>query len=150
MGIRRLIAAVALVLAAVTSAGAAERMLEPVPGAALQCSLSGNRFPPSSRSTTTKTPATRPSASFIGAEVFVPAQPGLTAEWLDRVFTSEIAVGACNFGVAKVDVEVLSDGGGFSVRISGNSEKRRRDPAPRPADGEVGACSPPRATVNAS
>jgi hypothetical protein len=60
---------------------------------------------------------------FIGAEVFVPAQPGLTAEWLDRVLTSQVAAGECNFGVRKVDVLVLSDGGGFSVRLSGESEK---------------------------
>ena len=60
---------------------------------------------------------------FRGAEVYVPAQPALTAEWLDRVLTSQVAAGECNFGVPKVDVEVLSDGGGFSVRLSGNGER---------------------------
>jgi len=55
--------------------------------------------------------------------VYVPAQPGLTAEWLDRVLTFQIAAGECNFGVSKVNVQVLSDGGGFSVRLSSHDEK---------------------------
>jgi len=123
MGIRRLIAAVALVLAAVTSAGAAERMLEPVPGAALQCSLSGNRFVSVKPLYNYEDAGYTAFRQFTGAEVYVPAQPALTAEWLDRVLTSQVAAGECNFGVRKVDVEVLSDGGGFSVRLSGDSEK---------------------------
>ena len=109
---------VALVLATVTSAGAAE----PVPGAAepAHCSLGGKDFAASVKPLYNFDDAGYAAfRQFIGAEVFVPAQPGLTAEWLDRVLTSQVASGECNFGVSKVDVEVLSDGGGFSVRLSG-------------------------------
>src|SRR4030095_8500891 len=41
---------------------------------------------------------------FRGAEIVVPAQPGLTAEWLQRVLSNQIATGACNFGVPKMNV----------------------------------------------
>jgi hypothetical protein len=109
------VVALALVFATATSAGAAE------PAA---CGLGVNNFASS------VTPLYNQEdggftafRQFIGAEVFVPAQPGLTAEWLDRVVTSQIAAGQCNFGASKVDVEVLSDGGGFSVRLSGHGEK---------------------------
>ena len=60
---------------------------------------------------------------FRGADVFVPAQPGLTGEWLERVLVSDIATGACNFGVHDVSVSVMSAGGGFSVRLSGRDER---------------------------
>ncbi len=119
---RRLIAAVALVLATVTTAGAAE----PVPGAAapVPCSLGGNNVAHSVKPLYNYEDSGYTAfRQFIGAEVFVPAEPGLTAEWLDRVLTSEVASGQCNFGVRKVDVEVLSDGGGFSVRLSGRDQK---------------------------
>jgi len=116
--IRRLIGAavVALALGTMTSADAAE------PG---QCRLGGKEFGAHS----VKPLYSYDDAGYVavrqfsGAEVFVPAQPALTAEWLDRVLTSQVAAGECNFGVRKVDVEVLSDGGGFSVRLSGDSEK---------------------------
>lgn len=122
MVIRRLIVAVALVLATVTSAGATE----PVPGAAasVQCSLGAKSFASSVKPLYNLEDAGYATfRQFIGAEVYVPAQPGLTPEWLDRVLTSEVATGKCNFGVSKVDVEVLSDGGGFSVRLSGTGER---------------------------
>ena len=60
---------------------------------------------------------------FRGAELFVPAQPGLTQEWLQRVLSYEIAAGDCNFGVRDARVSVLSDGSGFQVRISGADER---------------------------
>jgi hypothetical protein len=126
MGIRRVIFTVALGLAAATSAVAAE----PVPAAVApgQCSLGGQNVAPSVKPLYNYEDSGYTAfRQFVGAEVFVPAQPGLTAEWLDRVFTSEIAAGGCNFGVSKVHVQVLSDGGGFSVRFSGNDEKSARE-----------------------
>jgi len=131
---RRLIAAIGLMLMGGTSAGAAEAVpgvAEPAPGVAesapgvaepVHCSLSGANV------------AVKPLYSyedsgytafrqFRGAELFVPAQPGLTAEWIDRVLTSQVAAGQCNFGVPKVNIQVLSNGGGFSVRLSSNDEK---------------------------
>jgi hypothetical protein len=60
---------------------------------------------------------------FRGAEVFVPAQPGLTSEWLQRVVNFEIAAGECDFGTRNVTVSVLSAGSGFSVRIAGWNDK---------------------------
>jgi len=117
MVIRRFIAAVALALVTTMSAGAGAA--EPV-----RCSLGGKYLARSVKAFNTQEDAgysifTR----FRGAEVFVPAQPGLTAEWLDRVLTFQIAAGECNFGVPKVNVEVLSDGSGFSVRLSSMSER---------------------------
>lgn len=117
MVIRRLIvvAAVALVFMTVTPAGAAE----PAP-----CGLGGKNFAHSVKPLYSYEDAGYAAfRQFRGAEVFVPAQPGLTAEWLDRVLTSQVASGECNFGVSKVDVQVLSDGGGFSVRLSSHNEK---------------------------
>src|SRR3954451_11377444 len=60
---------------------------------------------------------------FRGAEVFVPAQPGLTNEWLQRVVTYEIAAGQCDFGTRSVTVSVLSAGPGFSVRLAGGNDR---------------------------
>jgi len=60
---------------------------------------------------------------FQGVEVFVPAQPGLTSEWLQRVLSDQVATSVCDFGVPSARVSVLSAGGGFSVRISGHNEK---------------------------
>ena len=127
--IRRLVAAaaVALMLATVTPAGAAE----PVRGAtgSPNCSLGGKDFAAHSVKPLYNNEDAGYTAfrQFVGAEVFVPAQPALTAEWLDRVLTSQVAAGECNFGVSKVDVEVLSDGGGFSVRLSGDSEQGAKE-----------------------
>ena len=120
MAVRRLIAAVALALATTISAGAGAA--EPV-----RCSLGSKYFARSVKAFNVQEDAgysifTR----FRGAEVFVPAQPGLTAEWLDRVLTFQIAAGECDFGVPKVNVEVLSDGGGFSVRLSTDSYDERK------------------------
>ena len=54
----------------------------------------------------------------------MPAQPGLTSEWLQRVLADQIAAGECDFGVPERDgVSVLSAGSGFSVRIAGHNEK---------------------------
>ena len=60
---------------------------------------------------------------FRGADVFVPAQPGLTSEWLQRVVTFEIAAGECDFGTRNVTVSVLSAGSGFSLRIAGWNDR---------------------------
>lgn len=117
MAIKRFIAAVALALVTTMSAGAGAA--EPV-----RCSLGGKYFVSSVKPYNTQEDAgysifTR----FRGAEVYVPAQPGVTAEWLDRVITYQIAAGECSFGAPKVNVEVLSDGGGFSVRLSSMSDR---------------------------
>jgi hypothetical protein len=60
---------------------------------------------------------------FRGAEVMVPAQPGLTSEWLQRVVTFEIAAGECDFGTRNVTVSVLSAGSGFSLRLAGWNDR---------------------------
>ena len=79
---------------------------------------------------------------FQGAELFVPAQPGLTNEWLQRVLTEQVATGACDFGVPSARVSVLSAGGGFSgARQRSQREGRRRDPEARRALAEVTPCA---------
>jgi hypothetical protein len=122
MVIRTIGAAVTLALAMMTSAGAAE----PVPRAAHpgQCSLADRTFIQSVKPLYSYEDAGYTAyRQFRGAEVLVPAQPGLTAEWLDRVFTSQVAAGQCDLGTSKVHVQVLSAGGGFSVRLSSDDEK---------------------------
>lgn len=58
------------------------------------------------------------SHRLAGAEVYVPAQPGLTAEWLQRTVETDIAAGRCGFTVGGVGVDVSSAGNGFSVRLT--------------------------------
>jgi hypothetical protein len=119
MVVRRFITAVAMVLAATMSAGAGAA--EPV-----RCSLGGKYFARSVKAfNTTEDAGYSIFTRFRGAEVFVPAQPGVTAEWLDRVLTFQIAAGECDFGVPKVNVDVLSDGGGFTVRLSSVRDDER-------------------------
>ena len=57
-----------------------------------------------------------------GADIYVVAQPGVTREWLQRQLESEVVTGACDFGVDRPTVDVISAGGGFTVRVSGPSE----------------------------
>ncbi len=58
-----------------------------------------------------------------GAQLYVPAQPGLTAEWLQLTLQREFArssnaggVNACSFN-SNVRIEVVSGGTGFWVRL---------------------------------
>ena len=61
-----------------------------------------------------------------GAEVRVAAQPGLTQEWLDRKLEAQVMAGICQFGAANVEVDVLSMGDEFAVRLT--SPDRRAAP----------------------
>jgi hypothetical protein len=65
----------------------------------------------------------------LGAEIYVQAQPGLTAEWLQLTLDRGIA-GArrmagsdCPLAVENVRAEVLSAGPGFTVRLIGRDSK---------------------------
>lgn len=59
-----------------------------------------------------------------GAELFVEAQPGLTAEWLWLNLARQAAamqgqgMKDCVFDIAKLQVEVVSAGPGFRVRLT--------------------------------
>ena len=53
-----------------------------------------------------------------GAEVRVAAEPGLTQEWLDRKIEAQLMAGICQFGATNVDVDVLSMGDEFAVRLT--------------------------------
>ena len=89
-----------------------------------RCSLGGRYFARSVTAyTTTETVGYSSDRQFRGADVYVPAQPGLTAEWLQRVLSYQVAAGECDFGVRDVAVSVMPAGGGFSVRLSGKDEK---------------------------
>ena len=89
-----------------------------------QCSL-GGKFPVNSvaRYTTVENAGYTTYTQFRGAEVIVPAQPGLTREWLQRVLSYQVAAGECDFGTRDVQVSVLPSGGAFSVRISGSDDR---------------------------
>ena len=92
--------------------------------AADACSLGGKYFVRTVQPFSTEENAGYASyTQFRGAELFVPAQPGLTQEWLQRVLSFQIAAGECDFGAPDAKVTVLSSGGGFSVRLAGKDEK---------------------------
>jgi hypothetical protein len=115
---RRLVVGIALALVTAVSAGARAAEIDQ------QCSVGGRYHVRSVGAYTTYVDAGYTSyTQFQGAEMFVPAQPGLTGEWLQRVLADQIATGACDFGVRNAKVSVLSSGGGFSVRVSGQNEK---------------------------
>src|SRR3954462_14547415 len=110
---------VGIALALVTAVSAGARAAE-----SDQCSVGGKYHVRSVGAYTTYVDAGYTSyTQFQGAEMFVPAQPGLTGEWLKRVLAGQIAAGACDFGVRNAKVSVLSSGCGFSVRVSGQNEK---------------------------
>jgi hypothetical protein len=114
---RTCIAAAALGLVAVTGTGVQAAQPE-------RCSLGGRYFARSVTSYVTTEDAGYTSIrEFRGAEAYVPAQPGLTAEWLQRVLSYQVATGECDFGVRDVAVSVIPAGGGFSVRVSGKDER---------------------------
>lgn len=62
-----------------------------------------------------------------GADVRVPAQPGLTQEWLQQSIERGIASGDCDFGTRRVNVSVLSAGNAFEVRLTTPDERAARD-----------------------
>ncbi len=103
----------AVVLSLVTASAIDAQAAEPA-----RCSL-GGKFPVRSVSVykTFEDAGYTQWEQFRGANVFVPAQPGLTSEWLQRVVSDEIATGVCDFGVRDVTVSVLPAGTGFSVRL---------------------------------
>ena len=114
---RRLVVGIALALVTAVSAGARAAESD-------QCTVGGKYHVRSVGRYTTYVDAGYTSyTQFQGAELFVPAQPGLTSEWLQRVLSDQVATGACDFGVRNAKVSVLSAGEGFSVRISGQNEK---------------------------
>lgn len=105
-------------LVAVTALSGGTRAAEPE-----RCSL-GDRYPVQS-----VTPyVTFEDAGYTtynqlrGAELIVPAQPGLTREWLQRVLAHQVATGACDLGAHNVAVTVLPAGAAFSVRLSGSDD----------------------------
>jgi len=119
MVVRGWVAAAVLSISAALSGGA--RANE---AASARCSL-GSRFPINSvaRWVTVENAGYTTYDQFRGAEVIVPAQPGLTREWLHRVVSYQIAAGECDFGSRDVTVSVLPAGGTFLVRIGGNDDR---------------------------
>ena len=56
-----------------------------------------------------------------GADIRVAAQPGLTAEWLERRLEAQVAAGECQFGADQVFVEVMP---GSEELVSGDQHQR--------------------------
>ncbi len=108
------------------SAGA--RASEPSAGVGGRCSL-GERYPIRTVAAfnVVQDAGYTSYKEFRGAEVIVPAQPGLTREWLQRVLTVQVADGTCDFGARDVTVSVLPAGDAFSVRLSGKDERAAGD-----------------------
>lgn len=67
----------------------------------------------------------------VGARLFVPAQPGLTAEWLQAQLAqrsgSPQAAAQCPLDVAGTSVKVQSGGPGFWVSISARDDAGARE-----------------------
>jgi hypothetical protein len=67
------------------------------------------------------------SAVLVGAQVFVPAERGLTGEWLHRELAQRLAArrsdAQCPLDVPGVRISVQSGGPGFWANISTASEK---------------------------
>lgn len=65
-----------------------------------------------------------------GAQVYVPARPGLTAEWLtlrvQRELARRSAADECGPSVRDVKVSAVSAGGGFWVVLSAKNERDAR------------------------
>ena len=114
-----MVSALALAAAVAVTVGAGARGAE-----VNRCSL-GGRFPVTSvaRYTTVENAGYTTYEQFRGAEVIVPAQPGLTREWLQRVLSYQVAAGECDFGSTDAKVSVMPAGGAFSVRISANDDR---------------------------
>jgi hypothetical protein len=124
MVVRTLVVGAVLAAMAGLSAGARAAQPEGEAGAGARCSL-GDRYPIRSVSAfNVRQDAGYTSyQEFRGAEVIVPAQPGLTREWLQRVLSVQVADGTCDLGARDVTVSVLPAGDAFSVRLSGNNER---------------------------
>jgi hypothetical protein len=116
MSVGRLIAGVVLALA--LSAPTASNAAEPS-----RCSLGNKYFVRSVVPySLTEDAGYTAYSTFLGADMFVPAQPAMTQEWLQRVLSYQVAAGECDFGAANVHVSVMSSGGGFTVRVTGANE----------------------------
>jgi hypothetical protein len=53
-----------------------------------------------------------------GADIEVAAQPGLTAEWLERRLEAQVAAGECNFGTDRAHVEVIPGSDHLLVQVT--------------------------------
>jgi len=65
-----------------------------------------------------------------GAQIYIQAEPGLTAEWLQLTLERHLAamkgsaaMPNCALGVGHVRVEVVSAGPGFWVRLIGQDKR---------------------------
>lgn len=67
----------------------------------------------------------------VGARLFVPAQPGLTAEWLQAQLaqrsSSPEAAAQCPLGVPGTSAKVRSGGPGFWVSVSARDDAGARE-----------------------
>jgi hypothetical protein len=57
-----------------------------------------------------------------GAEVRIAAEPGLTQEWLERRVEAQLMAGICELGARQVEVDVLSMGDEFAVRLTSSDQ----------------------------
>lgn len=128
MSIRKLVSA--LVLAAVPLAPIAARATVAAPNAAASRPAAPCELRQYKISSVTPYRIQKSAGGHIivdrlaGAELFVQAEPGLTAEWLwaslardAAAMRGSVAMGDCVFGVDKLQVEVASAGPGFRIRL---------------------------------
>jgi hypothetical protein len=69
--------------------------------------------------------------SVVGAQLFVPAEKGLTAEWLNYQYRERLAhrqsSGDCPLDLPGLNVSVQSAGPGFWVQLSASDENTARE-----------------------
>ena len=119
MSVSKVVAVAGGFMALLASAGASSAAAEP-------CVL-GTVYPvtsvaPSLRPTETGGYAGTGIPRLRGADIRVAAQPGLTAEWLERRLEAQVAAGECQFGTDRVFVAVTPVSEELVVRVTSTNE----------------------------
>ncbi|HYQ46192.1 MAG TPA: hypothetical protein VER11_29685 [Polyangiaceae bacterium] len=122
------IAAVALVVVSTLSAVA---VAAPA-GAHADCVLSKHRVIQVQPLRVIERQGRNTSERLAGARVFVQAEPGLTAEWLQLTLQRHIAsmhgtMADCPLDSQDVQLKVVSAGNGFSVQITGKTAAQAQE-----------------------
>jgi hypothetical protein len=119
MSVSKVVAVAGGFMALLASAGASSAAAEP-------CVL-GTVYPVTSVASSSRPVETGGYGGTVnpllrGADIRVAAQPGLTAEWLERRLEAQVAAGECQFGADQVFVEVVPVSEELVVRVTSSYE----------------------------
>ena len=119
MSVFKVVAVAGGFMALLASAGASSAAAEPC---VLDTVYPVTSVAPSLRPTETGGYAGTAIPLLRGADIRVAAQPGLTAEWLERRLEAQVAAGECQLGADKVFVEVVPVSEELVVRVTATNE----------------------------